>query len=863
MKRNKQSPASGIRIENTISMAVQNRNHKRNPLHLLIIALCGGIGGIFTFLSMFKPLYDRPVLIALLLGEFTLCALMAARPQRWQPLKIGATLLYGILLYLLRTPFYNGFVFLVNTIYKVIYMTDWERFVVAEDASEIYCVTVFLALIFFPILCMLCYAVLRFQNFFLSLIATFPYVEIGFYFGVPANHIFAAMLLAFWFSMTAVHLSNLGSYHSTGQNSFLRRDNTFFPVSSMRFMVTEKIGIIVLCSVMIGCFLLQQTLQLLHYERSDEIKTIRSNVQDYLASVMLGGSEDSSELWKSLWVKRDTTGDRIVVPLGVESKREFQNIPVSGVTFSDIPEDRLYLKYCTGEIYSENSWRMPDETVYGENTVFSLFERLDYYPPEFLYEAFAVTDAETISMRMNNVKGFVGECIPYGFKPDDAIGILRDNRFTAFPKSYDFLRMQDYESMFLASSYNQIGTGAWYEHCRPENQKLFEMLFDYAQAPILRITVPMNYPSSIPENQAMESYLLSSYGYKAYVESMDLQVPDTPAMDHVRSVYQPLLNQYQAESASPADTIAFLQDLRTALSEDMTYTLAPGRTPSDKDFVEHFLLENRRGYCMHYATAGVMLARMAGIPARYCEGYMLDFNTLPLEKTATNEYTTDILDNNAHAWAEIYIEGWGWIPFEFTFSQSEPPIVTEPATQASIVAPTQPTTFSTYAPTVTTDTEVVPSQPQDEQKKSPIPMIIVWVACVSLCIGAVLALIGSLRSLALTKRRKQFTQADRNKAAKCIYRYLLRLLAHCGVPTNVQKTADIIQEGTALCGKYFKAYSLEGAVAIAAKAEFSPHVITEQELKYLQNTAEELANAMYRDASIPKKLKLRYVLHFV
>ncbi len=38
---------------------------------------------------------------------------------------------------------------------------------------------------------------------------------------------------------------------------------------------------------------------------------------------------------------------------------------------------------------------------------------------------------------------------------------------------------------------------------------------------------------------------------------------------------------------------------------------------------EYFLLENQRGYCMHFATAATLLLRTMGVPARYVEGYIL------------------------------------------------------------------------------------------------------------------------------------------------------------------------------------------------------------------------------------------------
>ena len=84
---------------------------------------------------------------------------------------------------------------------------------------------------------------------------------------------------------------------------------------------------------------------------------------------------------------------------------------------------------------------------------------------------------------------------------------------------------------------------------------------------------------------------------------------------------------------------------------------APGQVPAGKNLISWFLLENGKGYCTHFASAGVMLFRMLGVPARYCEGYKV---------TGHGERELDVLQKNAHAWVEIFVEQVGWIPVEVT-----------------------------------------------------------------------------------------------------------------------------------------------------------------------------------------------------
>ena len=74
---------------------------------------------------------------------------------------------------------------------------------------------------------------------------------------------------------------------------------------------------------------------------------------------------------------------------------------------------------------------------------------------------------------------------------------------------------------------------------------------------------------------------------------------------------------------------------------------------------DRFLFETQTGYCVHYTAAMVMLLRLSGIPARAAVGYRYIF---PFEKEEM--YKVD--GSCAHAWAEAYLSGAGWVPFEPT-----------------------------------------------------------------------------------------------------------------------------------------------------------------------------------------------------
>ncbi|MBE6848304.1 MAG: transglutaminase domain-containing protein [Ruminococcus sp.] len=860
MNQNHPSQHSGITIENTLSMAVQNTNYRRNPLLLFVLAVCGAVGGVGTFLSMFPMRCNQTVLLTVLSVVFLGSAAMAYQPKRLLTLRLVLLSLCAGLIFLLWKPFSSGFVHVLNTIYKVIYLTEWDRYAVAPDLSESYCVTVFLCFAFIPILYLLCSSVIHYQNLFLCLIPTLPLSQIGFHYGVAANHGFAILLLAFWFGMAAVHMSNAGTYRGDVQNSFLRRGNTFFPISSMRFMVTERVGAAMICIVLVLCLLIGQVLELTGYQRSEYVKVLRSRAQEQIAMMMNGNSEESSKQWQSLWPKPKVHNDRIVTALGEEAKREFKDIALSGLTLSALPQGRIYLKYRIGEVYGDNSWSRPEETVY-DAEIFSHFSEIGYYPQEFLYPN--MPSGDEVTMTFENVTETLGQCVPYAVQEQDALQCLRDNAFSGFSNTYRIMQMQDFEQVLLHTQTMYAGDSAMlYSKCRSVNQAFFQNLT--AQGEELFYTAS---PSEMPTDmeRSMEALLLCANGYSEFVAQTDMQVPDTPAMQIVREAYAPFLDSYNADTADAADTIAFLRQLREEVCNHMTYTLSPGRTPPTEDFVEYFLLKNQKGFCMHYATAGVILARMAGIPARYCEGYMVDLAQSHSLKKHGDVYKLNVLDSNAHAWMEVYIAGWGWIPFEFTFVEEAQPVTTEVTEPATSVVTSVVTSYLPANTTITSTTmpATVQPVPMEQKNNNDIWRIVLCVLGSTLFIGGFVWLVRFRRILAQRRRERQFTQADRNEAVRCIYAYLCKLLTFCGADLQVQRTADIADSAAEICDKYLDEGEFADAVNLAAKAAFSSHSISDEEHERMLATARTLAAGVAGNVSRWDKFRLQYILRLL
>lgn len=131
------------------------------------------------------------------------------------------------------------------------------------------------------------------------------------------------------------------------------------------------------------------------------------------------------------------------------------------------------------------------------------------------------------------------------------------------------------------------------------------------------------------------------------------------------------------------------EEITNYFYDNYYYTMAPGTTPRNEDFVEYFLTNQKRGFCAHFAASATLLLRELGIPARYCEGYVITPTNIidgtPLPEKDVDEYidenvSTDfdtgvmeveITDGSAHAWTEVYLDGYGWVVMDFTPPSTE------------------------------------------------------------------------------------------------------------------------------------------------------------------------------------------------
>lgn len=269
-----------------------------------------------------------------------------------------------------------------------------------------------------------------------------------------------------------------------------------------------------------------------------------------------------------------------------------------------------------------------------------------------------------------------------------------------------------------------------------------------------------------------------------------------------------------------SDPIEAAEEIAALLEELCRYDQSVKPPPEGADPVLYFLNESRRGYCMHYASAAALILRSLGVPARYVSGFTAE--SVPNQQV-------DVPDWAAHAWVEVWVNGFGWYPVEVTppaaftwYEQGALPsdgLPSEEAEESEIPEESDPLEDSegpenserpgdTPAPT-----QAGAEPPQGQGGGGGLPGAALAVS------GALAAILGAAALLWLgqympkRRRARRMAGPDPNRAALYAYRCLCRMERWGG---KVDRRA----------------------VELAQKAKFSQHTLTPEELEELRALAD-------------------------
>lgn len=263
------------------------------------------------------------------------------------------------------------------------------------------------------------------------------------------------------------------------------------------------------------------------------------------------------------------------------------------------------------------------------------------------------------------------------------------------------------------------------------------------------------------------------------------------------------------------DVYQLIDQCKMALASQTSYTLKPGDLPDDENYLNYFLNVNKRGYCVHYASALALMLRRNGIATRFVLGYQASDNK-------DDDGKLIIRDRNEHAWVEIFDDYLGWIPIEAIGAE----VRNEDAETPPVAANTNQNNNQT--------TPISPDQTQDEAVK-PDKKPLVEIPFYGYVLGfLMIELIGIILQARIRKKR-MFKNAKTNNQIVCYYYHYLNKLN--GDTSKIKDLSD--------------------------KARFSTHEITNEELNFVSDYYLNQIRIIYKEANIIKKIYFKFILAYM
>lgn len=373
--------------------------------------------------------------------------------------------------------------------------------------------------------------------------------------------------------------------------------------------------------------------------------------------------------------------------------------------------------------------------------------------------------------------------------------------------------------------------------------------------------------------------------YRNYVHQVYTQMPKT-GLERLKQDFGSL----KAKTAMIGITEQ-IEYVKNYLQQNTQYSLSPGKLPEGKDYVEYFLYENKTGYCAHYASAATLMLRAMGIPARYVEGYAVTSSDVIQSQTDNTQDVTywsengssvnnvvqtviSVRDYNAHAWVEVYVDGCGWIPVEFTPGSAveyNNTVVKDMATigenmnrqeeelenKAAVLEEPLPTPVIPKDIAETTPNKEDTTQTKSDASKEQKQQADGWFFAI------VIILLIMVSSAALFFRRKKIRRIkntkNRNRKALYLFAQIEKVLITChGLPKQVR-----LEEGEEYIRQhcpYITSESFSDLMETVRKARFGRGRITSQELQSVELFHQSLYSEVYNKQSIGKKVYLKFIL---
>jgi hypothetical protein len=834
-------------------------------LILILIVFMGSFGVLFN-ITVSPEISFSPfnVWVAIFSATLIYC-LIGILPGKLKLMYLLEIFVFLSLVFIKHKDIWYGISAITNSLLKVS-GEEYRNNVLTMFEIDAYTTTALCFFMFFIATCM-CFFTLTWNNIF-GMVIPVVFLAVPLYFSLEPPLIGLLFTMLYIVAVGILNSSSFYQYTGKKESLFVKYGTFFYPKSKNSFITVITpllIGIVIASAIMSISF------------RTDFKRSEKMNEQYYSLQEVWNNS-DGKGFWGSLKdvsevlfttdgggpsserISGINHGDRLGT---VGDLKQSDGVAIE-VMFELRPRGSVYLKGYVGSVYEGNSWIDFDTKFYNSpeyNRFNNAFIQANMFPQtQAIYYLLSYGRADnmklTCKLEENNIS-----YVPYYFASggDDSQEFYVENDTLITSKNPN-----EYICTFMEGTFDNSTMSMFV------NEGHFNLPMDADYYEFVKknaATVP-----NTPEMEELRNEFVIEKGIPTYEEKLNENADNIFRDENgtwlggiSEELYLAYLEEYEPQTPYSA-TFSILNKIKTVITEDTKYSLSPGVTPIDEDFIHYFLTEQKEGYCSYYASAGTMLARMCGIPARYVEGYIvqnseiteLDSPTIELGESYLWEYKSNVLGKNAHAWTEVYIDGLGWIPFEFTpgFSDGETP----PSEDSDGSDSTSPQAATTTPPANSNSNNNVTTTPPPSSSRVTSYVTDVksenassedkfdWLIFVPIALGIVLA-VGSVllrRHIFARRRILAMTTEYTNINIIAAYGYISDLLEFVGI---VRGDADYFDFARSVdfenMSFEFDKEEFMVITKLASKAKFSDHVLTEEESRRVIGFANELAKSIY------------------
>lgn len=599
---------------------------------LIFMASCGTIGGIVSSFNLpFMPFFVLPCLLFISM-------LIALLYYNRACFYIGYILFFAAFVFLTISRYLyinSGFQAFMNVLYEK--YSDYFKLSTLREGTEIIAnrtVTVSYAMIFMGIVMavLLNIAISGYMSLFWTFLLTFPLLQVALYIDIKPALPYMILLIASYISVTILRRSShyrMPTIKNMNDHFIsIRRRNKreHMYLASGRGMI-----ITILLSTAFATLFLVLCLSTFYnnFNSKDTTNKLKNTTDQYVKMLVQNGLLSLFDRYESVGgISNGRIGGVSSVRPDYETDLIIHYVPINA--------DTVYLKAYVGNRYNMNEFEDDDN--------------LQTFSSEF-------RQSNTLAkMQIKNV----GADKHYQYKP------------------YDTLATKSATVLLKPSAVNRSIPDYLYDPDYAESDAISSISYEAIYDPFV---YARSYPASPYVTPEIDARIHAEYlSYPDYLKDSLKEISDDAGLKK----YSKGIRNVESYEEKQQLILVLADKLDRYYFDNYKYSMSPGTTPYGKDTIEYFLTKQKRGYCVHFASSAVMLLRYLGIPARYVEGYVIQSTDLNDASGVTNDTSTwmtntdivrfdeagvvevNITDGNAHAWVELYIDGYGWIPYEFT-----------------------------------------------------------------------------------------------------------------------------------------------------------------------------------------------------